>query len=335
MSMTYDELTAELQKKIYKPVYLLTGDESYYIDKITEIIEENILTEAESSFNMTVMYGKDTDVASIDLAARRFPMMANYQVVLVKEAHEIKNIEKLAHYIENPLKSTILVLVFKYKPFDKRKSLYKLIEKKGVVFESKKIYDDKIPDWIIKYLEAKGLTIKQEAAFMMAEFLGTELSVVSNELNKLAILFPAGTLITSEHIEKNIGISKDYNSFELQKALGQRDVLKVNRIVNYFGHNSKNNPMVIVVGNLFTYFSKILKLYGLNSHSSSEIATALEVNPYFLKDYTNAKAKYPLSKVVKIIALLREYDLKSKGVDSKDTSDYQLLKELVFKILHV
>jgi len=332
--MTYEQLIADLQNKIYKPIYLLTGEESYYIDKVLDFIEENILDEAEKSFNMTVVYGKDTDSRTVDSAAKRFPMMSNYQLVIVKEAHEMKDIENLAFYAEKPLKSTILVIVYKYKALDKRKKLYKLIEKSGVIFESPKLYDNKIPAWITSYLAEKKLSIRPEASVMLSEFLGTDLGKIANELNKLAILLPEGTTVTPDHVEKNIGISKDYNVFELQKALGMKDILKTNRIVNYFEHNNKDAPMVVIVSSLFTYFSQLLKVHSLKDGSQSAIASALGINPYFVKDYLTAKTNYPLVKVIYIISLLREFDLKSKGVNST-ASEGQLLKELTFKILHI
>jgi len=332
--MIYDQLIADLKNKIYKPIYLLTGDESYYIDKVIDYIEGNVLTEAEKSFNMTVLYGKDTDVRTVDSAAKRFPMMSNYQLVVVKEAHEMKDIESLSFYAEKPLKSTILVIVYKYKSLDKRKKLYKLIEKTGVILESPKLYDNKIPAWITSYLAEKKMNIKPEALAMLSEFLGTDLGKIANELNKLAILLPEGTTITPDHVEKNIGVSKDYNIFELQKALGYKDVLKANRIVNYFEHNNKDAPMVVIISSLFTYFSQLLKIHSLKDNSQGAIASALGINPYFVKDYLPAKNNYPLMKVIYIISLLREFDLKAKGVNSTASED-QLLKELTFKILHL
>lgn len=331
--MTYDQLLADLKNKIYKPVYLLSGEEVYYIDKILEYIEEHILDEAEKSFNMTVLYGKDSDVRTIDAAAKRFPMMSNYQLVIVKEAQDLKDIDNLSYYIEKPLKSTILVIVHKYKAFDKRKKLYKLIEKTGVIFESPKMYENKIPAWIDSYMIGLKRTIKPEAAVMLSEYLGTDLGKIANELNKLAILLPEGTTITPEHIERNIGISKDYNVFEFQKAIGQKDVLKANRIVNYFEHNNKEAPLVVIVSNLFSFFSNLLLVHSLKDLSQNSIASALGISPFFVKDYISAKNHYPIMKVINIISLLREFDLKSKGINSS-TSEGQLLKELTFKILH-
>jgi len=297
-------------------------------------MEEHILDEAEKSFNMTVAYGKETDARTVDLNAKRFPMMSNYQLIIIKEAHEMKDIEDLAYYAERPLKSTILVIVYKYKTLDKRKKLYKCIEKNGVVFDSPKVPEYKIPAWITSYLAEKKMAITPEASVMMSEYLGNELGKIANELNKLAILLPPGTTINPDHIERNIGISKDYNVFELQKAIGQKDILKANRIVNYFGHNPKDHPAVVVIGTLFTYFSQVLKLHSLKDTSKNNVAAALGINPYFVQDYFTAKNNYPLVKVIYIISLLREFDLKSKGVNST-ASEGQLLKELIFRMMHM
>ena len=332
--MNFDHILADLKNKIYKPLYLLSGEEAFFIDQVSDYIEENVLDEGEKEFNQTVLYGKDVDVPTIISYAKRFPMMANYQVVIVKEAQDVRNIEELAAYAENPLDSTLLVICYKYKKFDKRKSFVKLLIKKGVFFESPKLYDNKIPDWINQQLAVKGYQIRPKAALMLVEFLGNDLSKISNEINKLMISLPSGTEINDQVIEENIGISKDYNVFELQKALGQKNILRSNQIVQYFAANQKDNPMIKVLGMLNGYFSKLLIYHQLKDKNRNSVAAALSVNPFFVNDYQQAARNYSLGKLAQVISLLREYDLKSKGVDNSSATEGELMKELVFKILH-
>jgi DNA polymerase III subunit delta len=262
--------------------------------------------------------------------------MANYQVVIVKEAQNIKDIDDLIHYAANPLKSTILVINYKYKTLDKRKKLYKVINDNGVLYESKKLYDNEVPGWINAYLKKRNLTIDPSAGMLLTEYLGNDLSKIANEIEKLIITLPSGEYsITSSHIEKNIGISKDYNNFELHKALTQKNVLKANRIVNYFANNSKDNPLVLTISMLYSFYSKVLIYHFIkNKTNKQEVAAALKVNPFFIADYEKAAKQYNPKKIVEIIALLREYDLRSKGLNSENTPDGELLKELVYKILH-
>ncbi len=349
--MDFNQIIADLKNKVYHPVYFLTGDESYYIDVISDYIEKNVLDESEKEFNQTVLYGRDVDILSVIGAAKRFPMMSNYQVVIVKEAQDLKDFipkEKTKEkkdkdeekkspfltYLENPQKSTILVFCYRNKSIDKRTSLSKQIDKKAILFESKKIYDDKVAPWIESYLKHKNFSINPKAAAMLAEFLGNDLSKVANELNKLMILLPPNTEITAEHIQKNIGISKDFNVFELQAAIGKKDFLKANQIVKYFGANEKENPLIMTISNLYSYFSKILLFHSLKDKSRNNVASALGVNPFFIGDYERAAKNYGSSKIKFIIHYLRESDLKSKGVDDTGTPDGELLKELVFKIMH-
>ena len=337
-AVSLEELMSDLKNKIYKPVYFFTGDESYYIDKITEYIMSTILSEAEKSFNQTVIYGKDSDAATVLNAARRFPMMSNQQVVILKEAQEMRNFDDLVHYIENPLKSTILVINYKYnniKGLDKRKKIYKSIEQNAVVFESIKLYDDKIPAWISNYLKKRKIKIEPKAAVLLSEFLGNDLSKIVNELDKLIIMSGDNNLvIDSQEIEKNIGISKEYNHYELQNALSRKDILKANRIINYFAENQKNNHITQTITSLFYFFSKVLVLHCINDKSRKNIVASLKINPYFTGEYELAAKAYPIGKVVRIISLLREYDVKSKGFGNVSTSAGDLLKELTFKILH-
>lgn len=332
--MTFELIISDLKKKIFKPVYFLSGEESYFIDSISDYIEEHALQEADKAFNQSVVYGRDLDVSTLLGIVKRFPMMSEYQVVIVKEAQQIKKIEELESYVSSPLKSTILVLCYKYGALDKRKSFAKTIAKNAVLFESKKLYDNQVQDWVNKYLKEKNYTISVKANILLTEFLGTELSKITNELDKLIISIPSGTEINEKHIENNIGISKDYNSFELQNALGKKDILKANRIINYFGANPKNNPIVLTISTLYSFFSKVLIYHQLKSQSKENVASALKVNPFFVKDYELAARNYSLGKSIEIIGYLKEYDLRSKGMDNSSASHSDLLKELVFKIMH-
>lgn len=331
---SFDNILSDLKKKIYYPVYFLYGEEAFFIDRITECIEETVLTETEKEFNQTIVYGKDADVATVVSYVKRYPMMANYQVIIVKEAQDIENIEELGGYIENPLTSTLLVICYKYEKVDRRRAFYKSIEKAGVLFESPRLYDNQIPDWITAYLREKNYTISAKASFLLAEFLGTDLSMIVNEIGKLTINIPPGHEITEDYVERNIGISKDFNVFELQKALARKDVFKSNQIITYFAANPRENPLVKVLPILYNYFSKVLIYHYLPDKSKNSVAAALSVNPFFVADFQLAARNYRVSKLVSVISLLREYDLKAKGVDNISATDGELMKELVFKILH-
>lgn len=333
--MSYEQIISSLKKKEYKPIYFLMGDEPFFIDKITDYISHNVLQEHERDFNQTVLYGKDTNVNEIVSAAKRFPMMSEYQVIIVKEAQHVKKIEEIEKYLAQPLNSTILVINYKFKKLDKRKAVSKLIGKVGVLFESAKLRDYKIPDWITAKISESGLKIQPKNTMLLAEFLGTDISKIDNEINKLKLILPKGSEVTTEAIEKNIGISKDYNIFELQSALAKKDVLKANRIAIYFAQNPKSNPFVLSISSLFNYFSKVLQLhFSKNKSNDNVLAGELKVHPFFVKEYKMAAKNYSPKKLVKIVGYLREYDLKSKGVDNNTTDEGELLKELLFKILH-
>ena len=340
--MTAADIIKDIKNRKYKPVYLLHGDEPYFIDEVSDYVENHLLPDAEKGFNQTVLYGKDTDVMTVLNASKRYPMMADYQVVLIKEAQDMKwgsesddkkSINPLLSYLENPLPSTILVFCYKYGKFDKRKKTYKAIEKSGLVFESTPLYDSKIPGWVESYLTGKGYKVNQQASLMLAEYLGNDLSKIANELDKLILNVAQGQEITLKHIQDNIGISKEYNVFELQAALGKKDAYKVNQIINYFEANPKANPIVLVLGNLNNFFTKVLVYHYVKDKTPQNLARELSVNPYFIKDYEQAARSYNYGKTMQIIHYLREYDLKSKGVES-NTDHGGLMKELMFKILH-
>lgn len=329
------QIVSDIKKGIIKPIYFLMGEEPYYIDKISEFIEKNVLDEAEKGFNQMVLYGRDVTVEDIVGNAKRYPMMAERQVVIVKEAQDLsRTIEKLASYAENPQPSTVLVVNYKYKKIDKRKALYKTIKKAGLVFESKKLYENQVADWIRRVLSGKKYTIAPKAAQMLVEFLGTDLSKINNELEKLQIILPQGTQISPEHIEENIGISKDYNNFELRKAVGERNELKAYKIAKYFADNPKDNPMVVTVSLLFNFFSQLLHFHGLHDKSPRNVASALRVNPYFVKEYVAAARNFPMKKVSQVVAVLRDFDVKSKGVGASNISQGDLLKELLVRIFN-
>jgi len=336
MAVTYEEIISDLKNRIFKPVYFLAGEEPYYIDLIINYIEDKVLPEDEKAFNQIIVYGDDTNIAAIIDTARRFPMMSSHQVVIVKEAQSLKKIEDLVLYLEKPLLSTILVFSYKYKTIDKRTKLYKALESHAVNFESARLRDYQIPAWIEKYLMTKGIKIDPGASAMLTEYLGTDLHKIVNELDKLLITLPAGKpVITSSLIEKNIGISKDYNNFELQKAIGEKTILKANMIVHYFANNPKDNPITLSIASLFGFFSKLLTYHYLTDKSKNNVAAVLKVNPFFVKDYETSAMKYNVSKTVLIISLLRTFDMKSKGYGDPGTEPGDLLKELVFKILHL
>jgi len=340
--MTAADLLKDLKNRKYKPIYLLHGEEPYYIDQVSNFVEHKLLPDAEKGFNQTVFYGKDTDIMSVLNASKRYPMMADYQVVLIKEAQDMKwgnedpdkkGINPVLSYLENPLQSTILVFCYKYGKFDKRKKTYKAIEKNGLVFESSPLYDNKIPAWIEDFLGEKNYRISQQATFILSEYLGNDLSKIANELEKLMLNIPPGQEITLKQIQDNIGISKEYNVFELQTALSKKDTLKANQIINYFEANPKANPIVLVLGNLNNFFTKVLLYHYVKDKSPQNLARELGVSPYFIKDYEQAARSYNYGKTMQIISYLREYDVKSKGVESI-TDHGGLMKELLFKILH-
>jgi len=329
------QIADDIKNKKLKPIYFLQGDEPYYIDKISDLIAQSVLTEEEKSFNQVVLYGGDVTINEVISQAKRYPMMADYQVVIVKEAQQLaKKIEDLASYVEQPLPSTILVICYKYKTLDGRKKLAKLIKKNGVLFEGKKLYDNQIPDWIRRILAGKSYKIEDKAALMLTEFLGTDLSKINNELDKLITLLPKGSTISALAIEENIGISKDYNVFELRNAIGVRDVVKANKIINYFAQNPKTNSLSATITMLFSYFTQLLLVHGLPDKSKENIARVLKVNPFFVSQYLTAAKNYPMRKVAQIISYLSDADAKSKGIGAQALTEGDILKELLFKILH-
>lgn len=333
---TYEDIVRNVKNRIYAPVYFLMGEEDYYIDRIADYILDTVLTDVEKEFNQTVLFGTDTDIATVINAARRYPMMSEHQVVVVKEAQGLKNLENLTFYLQKPLHSTILVFCYKHGALDRRKKIVAEIEKAGVLFESKRLKDSQLPGFITSYLKRRKVEIDPKASEMMAEFVGTDLNRMAGELEKLVITLPAGQRrVTPEQIERNIGISKDYNNFELRNALVAKDVLKANLIVKYFSDNPKNNPLQVTLAVLFNFFSNLMLAYYAPQKTDQGIAAQLGLrSPWQAKDYMNAMQRYSGVKVMQIVNAIRNCDAKSKGVGNSSVSDGELLRELVYFILH-
>ena len=332
--LTFEQIISDLKNKVYHPVYFLTGEEPYFIDEISDYIAEHVLDETEKEFNQTVLYGRDIDVDGIISEAKRFPMMANHQVVIIKEAQTIKNIENLAPYLEQPLRSTLLVICYKYKKLDGRKKFTKDVAKNGVLFESRKLYENKVQGWIAAHLKEDGYKITPPALVMLTEYLGSDLGTIANELEKLMVNIPKGSEIDADNVEANIGISKEFNRFELQKALGTKNVAKANQIINYFASNPNSNPAVLTISSLVSYFSKLVLYHKLPDKSKNNVASMLKVNPYFVGEYEIAARNYQPEQLLGVIENLRVYDMRSKGVENVSVTGDELVKELVYKILH-
>ncbi len=347
------QILTDLKRRIFKPVYFLSGEEAYYIDIISNYIEQHVLDENDREFNQTVIYGKDADLATIISQAKQFPMMSDYQVVIVKEAQNLKELNKsggsddgeekslskssgnaLTAYLQHPQPTTILVFCYKYKALDKRSAVYKSLQKTGVFLETKRLYDNQLPDWISGYVQEKQYKISPKASFLLAEYLGNDLSKIVNEIEKLLINVAPGAEITAELVQDNIGMSKEFNVFELQDALAKKDILKANRIINYFSANEKEHPAVMTMSSLYNYFNKILLYHFTPDKSKFAVASALGVNPFFVEGYAKAAQHYGTAKLKSIFGYLKEYDLKTKGVENSGVEHGELMKELVFKILH-
>jgi len=349
MAISYDKLLQSLKNKKFEPVYFLHGEETYFIDAITDYIEKNALTEAEKGFNQVVIYGKDTDADSIVATARRYPMMSEKQVVIVKEAQFLKGLggknnddgdEKpdkkqslLEGYIEKPVPSTLLVIAYKYKTLDKRLKLYKLLDKNAVLFESAKVKENTVPEWITKYLEEKGKKITQKAALLLTEYIGNDLENIVNALEKLSIANNTEDAINEKDIEDNIGISREYNIFELTAAIGTKNKVKASKIIEYMGTHTKEHPLPMIMGFLYSYFSKIAAMQ-LKPGNQKEALKAMGVMDWLQKEYTQAEQNYK-GKLKPIMHILHEYDLRSKGVNDTGTGDAQLLKEMMYRIMYI
>jgi DNA polymerase-3 subunit delta len=333
---SFNAIRNDILQRRFKPVYLFMGDESYFIDVLTELLSDTVLTETEKDFNMLTFYGVDADVNLIIASARRFPMMAEYQLIIVKEAQQLGNFELLDLYAKNPMSSTVLVINYKHGTVDKRKAVVRSILKTGEVFESRKLYENQIPAFIQSWLKDKKIAIDEKSAQMLTDFVGNDISKLIPQLQKLEVSLPEGVRrIGADLIEKNVGISKDYNNFELQKAIISRNIPVASRIVDYFDKNPKENPMIATIAVLFNYFSNLLECYWLPRRDEQSVMNALNMkSAYFVRDYMTGLRNYSARKVMEIISDLRTFDARSKGVDNVSASQGDLLKELVYRIMH-
>ncbi len=331
--MSVEKIISDWKKKIFQPVYWLEGEEEYFIDKAINYAEHYILPETEAAFNLSVFYGKDTNWATVINTCRRYPMFAERQVVLIKEAQQMKDIEKLEAYIENPLHSTVFVVSYKEKKLDARKKFTKLIKEKGVLVTTKKMYDSQLPEWTQELLQSKGLTISQKGLVLLIDHIGNDLTRIENEIDKISVNLGKRTTITEDDIEQYIGVSKDFNVFELQSALAAKDIARSIRIIQYFEANPKAAPIQLVLPSLYSFFSKVFMMFGANTIDEKALASAIGVNPFFIKDYLRAAKLYTYPGVEKVLLLLHHYNLKSVGVGDTGTEDASLLKEMIVKMM--
>ena len=332
--MDHNIVLKDIKQKKFEKVYFLHGEESYYIDVITQSLLDNVLEEHERDFNQTIVYGKEQDVSSLVADLRSYPMMSDRRLLVLKEAQEMKDIDKLESYFENPTDTTIFVLNYKHKTFDSRKKLIKLAASNGLVYKSDKVRDYQMTDWIRSYVKSPGYEISSKATMLLVEFLGNDIGKVANELDKLSLLIQKGTTINEVHIEENIGISKDYNIFELTNSLGTYDVPKAFRIVKYFEHNPKAAPLVMVVPTLFKFFSQLMRIHFLQNKSKEAIASALKVHPFVAGELLSSSKIYNPKKIAANMQILNEYDLKSKGVGAAGTNESELMKEMIYRLMH-
>lgn len=331
-----EDLIRDIRNKNYHVVYYLMGDESYYIDKVADYMADTILTPEEREFNQTIFYGADVTIETVINAAKRFPMMSEHQLIIVKEAQNLKNLEKLSYYLQKPQKSTILVFCHKNGSLDRRKKITLEIEKAGIIYESKRLKESQLPTFIVNYLRRKKIAIEPNACELLANFVGADLCRLSGELDKLVLTLPQGhNRITAEQIEKNIGISKDFNNFELKNALVEHDVFKANQIIKYFAENPKNNPIQMTLSVLFNFFANLMLAYYAPQKTEAGIASQLNLrNQWQAKEYMLAMKQFRGTKVMQIISAVRQCDAKSKGVGNSSITNEELLKELVYFILH-
>jgi DNA polymerase III subunit delta len=340
MDANVKKILGELKLRKFAPVYFLQGEETFYIDAIADFIETNALTEPEKGFNQVIVYGKDTTMATVLTHARRFPMMAERQVVIIKEAQDIQDLNKdigpklLLDYLSKPVPSTILVFCHKNKTLDKRKELGKKIDQLSVCLTTKKLYDNQLPEFAAEYAGQKNVQMEDRATIALAEYVGNDLHRLANEIDKLAIALPKGAAITAEHVMNQVGVSKEYNIFELQKAIIQRDPLLANKIVNYFESNTRKNPMIPVVAFLYSFFSKLLAASQMSDKTDKGLVSALKISPYAARDYALALRQYPSEKIVHVISYLKDADLKLKGVNTGSDTEGQIFRELVYRIIH-
>ena len=331
--MAVEKIIAEWKKGLFKPVYWLEGEEEYYIDKVVHYAEEHILSESESSFNLSVFYGKDANWAEVLNACRRYPMFSERQVVLLKEAQQMRDVEKLEAYIENPLQSTVFVISYKNKKVDGRTKFAKLLKEKGGLVTTKKMYDSQLSEWTQELIQSKGLNISPKGLALLVDHIGNDLTRIDNEVQKISVNLGKRNTISEEDIEEFVGVSKEFNVFELQSALAKKDLVKAIRIIQYFEANPKAAPIQLVLPSLYSFFSKVFMVFGAGSHDEKIVAAAIGVTPYFVKDYLQAANLYTYPGVEKVLLLLHSYNLKSVGVRDNGTPDTSLLREMLAKMI--
>jgi DNA polymerase-3 subunit delta len=326
-------ILTDIKNKKFSPVYFLMGDEPYFIDRVEKALSASVLTEDEKAFNQTLFYGKDSDVPEILDACKRFPMMAEHQLIVIREAQELsRNIEKLVDYVNQPQPSTVLVVCYKYKFLDKRKKLYKALQENSVIFESKKLYENQVPDWIQRWAKNQKRSINNKAVHLLVECLGTELSAIERALDKLMLLVSSGEEITENHIEKHIGFSKDYNNFELRKALGSGNIPHAQRICHYFAQHPRQHPVVVTLSTLHSFFMQLLQYHALEDRNPNHVSRVLGIRPFFVSEYQQAAHRYPMKSLAFILGKIREADMRSKGVGVGVVSQGDLLKQLINEI---
>ena len=331
--MSAEKILSSWKKKEFKPVYWLEGEEEFFIDELMNYAEHHILSEQEAGFNLTVFYGKDAQWADVVNACRRYPMFAERQVVLLKEGQQMKDIEKLESYVEHPLNSTIFVVSYKDKKVDGRSKLARVLKQKGEMLTTKKMYDNQLPDWVSQRIQATGYSISQKALALLIDHIGNDLSRLVNEVEKITVNLQDRKAINEDDIERYVGISKEYNVFELNDAMAQKDLHKAIRIIHYFEANPKAAPIQLILPNLYNFFSKVYVLYGIDARDEKSVASALGVNPFFVKDYLTAAKRYSFEGVTRALLLLHEYNLRSIGINDPGTEDAQLLREMVVKMM--
>ena len=332
--MPHKAIIKDIQNKKFEKIYFLHGEEGFFIDEITKALVENVLEDHERDFNQAIMYGKDSEVLNIISEAKGYPMMAERKLVIIKEAQDLKDFDLLESYFENPSDRTVFVINYKYKTFDTRKKIAKVVAKNGLIFKSDKVKEYQLAQWISTYVKSVGYGITSKASILLSEFLGNDLSRITNELEKLFLLLEKGTDINDVHIEENIGISKDYNPFELVNAISVRDVTKAFKIANYFDHNPKAGDLMVVIPSTFNFFTKLMRIHFLTNKSSEGVAAALKVHPFVATQHINATKIYNPKKIASNIAILHEYDLKAKGIGNSSFSQGELMREMIYRLLH-
>ncbi|HEU4469482.1 MAG TPA: DNA polymerase III subunit delta [Flavisolibacter sp.] len=331
--MTLEKLLSDLKKAAYKPVYWLEGDEEFFIDQVIEYAEQQILPAAEKEFNLTICYGRDTAWTDLLNTCRKYPMFAERQVVILKEAQSMKDIEKMEAYIDRPLSSTLLFVAYKNKKVDGRTKLAKLLKEKAVMLTTKKLYDSDLPDWVSGLVKSKGYSIGNKALYLLIDHIGNDLSRLNNEVDKLVLNLSGRKSITEDDIEQFVGVSKEFNVFELQQAIAHRDLYKAVRIIQYFEANPKAGPLPLIFPSLYNFFSKVQMIYGVPARDERSVATAIGVNAFFVKDYLQTASKFSSQEVERLLLLLHHYNLKGIGVNNAGSSDAMLLKEMVVKMI--